>query len=196
MPEVELAAGTMAVATLAPGDSLCVRALVAGQAAELVAHAAADPRERLSTLLTGLAEGAYTLREGMVLWSQEYRALLRVEELSNERHDLALEACNPWVSRALSATLAGDCCWTSFRAWLEREGLPEKWVPYPVGIFKQADERSGRYGLRAGSSSVGDFVRFSAASRCTVLVSACPLTAGGEPGAPAIEVTWNATRES
>ncbi|MDO8187662.1 DUF1989 domain-containing protein [Conexibacter sp. JD483] len=191
MPEVKLAAGTMAVAALSPGDTLSVRALVAGQVAELVAHAAADPRERLSTLLTGLAEGAYTLREGMTLWSQEYSPLLRVEELSNEQHDLALEACTPWIARALGNEPVGTCCWSSFRAWLEQEGLPEKWVPYPVGIFKQAEERDGRYGLAPGSSAAGDFVRFSAASPCTVLVSACALTTGGEPGVPAIEVTWN-----
>ncbi|MBB4661403.1 DUF1989 domain-containing protein [Conexibacter arvalis] len=192
MPDVTLTAGSAAAISLSPGDALSVRAIVAGQVAELVAHSAADPRERLSTLLTGLAEEAHTLREGMTLWSQEYRPLLRVEELTNDEHDLALEACTPWLGRALGAELVGDCCWTSFRAWLEGEGLPEKWVPYPVGIFKRADERDGRYGLRPGSSRPGDLVRFSAASACTVLVSACPLTRGAaDPAAPVIEVTWN-----
>lgn len=190
MPERGLTPGEMVAVTLAPGDRLRVTAVEDGQVAEMVAHDAVDPRHRLSTLVTGLAEEAYTLRPRLTLWTEGYEPLLEVESLSVEGHDIVLEACTPWLNEALGHECGGPSCWEGFRDWLAERGLPEKWVPYPVGIFRQTAEVDGKYGMLDGVSRKGDQVEFSAEAPCVALVTACAIGQKAD-GKERIEVSWN-----
>lgn len=191
MGEARLAPGELAVAELAADARLRVAAAAPGQVAELVVHDADDPRHRLSTLLTSLAEEAYTLRPGMRLWSEEYRPLLRVEAVSTDAHDLMLEACTPWLNRELAPDYRGASCWEAYAGWLGERGLDPKWVPYPVGLFRRVGEHEGAFGLCEATSEPGDSVSFVSESPCVALVTACPL--GSRPGAGkhTIEVRWD-----
>lgn len=190
MPERGLAPGELAAIDLTAGNRMRVTAAADGQDAEMVVHDAADPRHRLSTLVTGLAEEAYTLRPGLRLWTERYQPLLRVESLSSEEHDIVLEACTPWLNEALGHRCGGRSCWEGFREWLDGRGLPEKWVPYPVGIFRRTGELDGRYRMLASESRVGDYVEFSAEAPCVALVTSCAI---GQPadGKERIKVSWN-----
>jgi uncharacterized protein YcgI (DUF1989 family) len=181
VPRAErLASGGFAALSLRGGERLYVRALADGQAAELIAHRREDPRDRLSTLLTGLAENAYRPRVGMRFWSQDYSPLFRLEAQTHDRHDLMLEACNPWLNVALGAAKAS--CWDNFRTALADLGLEEKWIPYPLGLWRQAGEMNGRFKLLPSSSRDGDEVVLQAEDDVVVIVSACPLSAPSELG--------------
>lgn len=192
MPAKSLAPGAWTAAELEPGERISVRALRAGQAAEVAIHRRPDARERLSTLLTSLAEGTYTLYPGLPLHSQEYTELMRVVSQTNDRHDLSLEACNPWLNKALTGAPTNGSCWSNFKAWADAVGIDEKWIPYPLGLFRQAGEHEGRFQLLQGTSEAGDSVVLEASESCTVIVSACPLTCPPDAGEqPTLEVSWD-----
>lgn len=192
MPARTLAPGDWAAAELDRGERISVRALRAEQAAEVAIHRRPDPRERLSTLLTSLAEGTYTLYPGLPLHSQEYTELARVVSQTTDRHDLTLEACTPWLINELTGKPAERSCWSNFKQWADAAGIDEKWIPYPLGLFREAGEHEGRFQLRPGTSAAGDSVVLEASSACTVIVSACPLTCpSGADGQPALEVSWD-----
>ena len=188
MPPAErVTTGGYVSLALAKGNHLRVRALAHGQAAELIAHRREDPQDRLSTLLTGLAENVHRPRTGMRFWSQEYSPLLRLEAQTTDRHDLMLEACSPWLNAALGATEGS--CWDNFRRVLAELGLSEKWIPYPLGLWRQAGEVDGRFMLLPATSEVGDQVVLAAEDDIIVVVSACPLSAPHAPdGADTLEV--------
>jgi uncharacterized protein YcgI (DUF1989 family) len=96
----------------------------------------------------------------------------------------------------LNKALFGDgctgSCWENFREWARGEGLDEKWIPYPLGVFRQADERDGRFALREASSSAGDAFSLRADDRVTVVVSACPVSRPPvATDTPTLEVRWS-----
>jgi uncharacterized protein YcgI (DUF1989 family) len=191
MDAERLAPGDWRGVVLEPGGRLRVEALVAGQSVELIAHSLADPRERLATTLTTLVEYAHQTHVGMTLWTQSHEPLLRVLDQSHGRHDLQLEACTPFVNHEVCGNHAEVSCDESFRAALEQLGLGPKWVPYPLGIFRQCGTVDGRFQLLPASSAPGDFIEFVAEAAVTVVVSACPLGAPrGEDGAATVSVSW------
>jgi uncharacterized protein YcgI (DUF1989 family) len=185
----ELAPGEWHALALVAGSCVRIEALVDEQAVEVVAHAAEDPRERLSTLVTALAENVHEPVVGTRLWSQDYRSLLRVVEQTHSRHDLMLEACNPWLRSVLENEADGASCWANFREALGALGLGEKWIPYPFGVFRQAGERDGGFGLLAPSSRAGDQVTLEVERDLTLIASACPVGAPDvRDGAPTVRV--------
>lgn len=191
MRSTRLEPGRWSRLDLAPNESFVVRTLVDRQAVELVAHEAADPRIRLSTLLTALAENVHQPRAGTRFWSQEYTPLFQLTEQSIAQHDMFLEACNPALNAALTSSVRSGSCWENFRDGLEGLGLSEKWIPYPLGIFREASEIDGRFQLQQSPSSSGDSVRFIAENAIVLIASACPLSA--PPLAvegPTVEIEW------
>src|SRR5688572_11874124 len=103
MPSSTLEPGTWERLDLEPGQSFLVRTLVRGQAVEMIAHEAADPRVRLSTLLTALAENVHRPQTGTRFWSQDYTPLFRLMDQSMSRHNMFLEACNPALNSTVFA---------------------------------------------------------------------------------------------
>jgi uncharacterized protein YcgI (DUF1989 family) len=185
---VELAPGEWRAVALAPGERLRVEALVAAQTVELIAHRRDDPRQRLSTTLTGLVEYAHQPHVGMPLWTQDHQPLLRVADQSHERHDMQLEACTPFVNCELGGHDVDYSCAANFAAALAELGLGPKWIPYPLGIFRAAGEVDGGFALLPGTAARGDFLEVAAETALTAVVSLCPLR-GAPPGAPTIALT-------
>jgi uncharacterized protein YcgI (DUF1989 family) len=68
-------------------------------------------------------------------------------------------------------------CWENFRDALATVDLPEKWIPYPLGIFRSCGIVDGRFQLLPATSSGGDFMDLVAESDISVVVSACPVSA-------------------
>jgi uncharacterized protein len=191
VPERALAPGDAAAFELDRDESVVLDALASGQAAEVAFHRTADLRQRLSTLVTTLAEGIYQPRVGTRLWTQDYEPLATVEAQTHGRHDLMLEACSPWLNHALGSETGERSCWENFRDWARAAHLHEKWIPYPLGAFRQAGERDGGFELLEASSSVGDSIALRADDDITVIVSACPLSrAAVAPGTPSLRVRW------
>lgn len=172
----QLTPGEWQTYALPAGARVRIEALVGGQAVEVIAHAADDPRDRLSTLVTALAENVHEPAAGMTLWSQEYRPLLRVLEQTHSKHDLMLEACNPSLRSALGNRGDGSC-WQNFREAVSALGLSEKWIPYPFGVFRQAGEEGGAFALLPASSRARDHLILEAMCDLTLVASACPLSA-------------------
>lgn len=181
--------------SLMSGTNLTIRALYPGQAVEFIALSSADPRERLSTTVTTLVEHVNTLRSGTRLLSQNCISLLTVVDLTNDVHDLMLEACNPALNRALYGAKDDTSCWKNFRDALQDIGLDEKWIPYPLGVFRQAGELNDRYQLLAASSRKGDYVRLLVEEDIIAIASACPVSAPSLAEAiETVELEWeNAT---
>jgi uncharacterized protein len=171
--DAELKRGEWHAFSMRMGSSLQIEALLDRQAVEVIAHAADDPRDRLSTLVSALAENVHEPAVGTTLWSQEYRPLLKVVDQTHGRHDMMLEACNPWLRAALGHQDHGASCWANFREALAALGLAEKWIPYPLGVFKQAGEHNGRFGLLTPSSQAGDQMTLAAERDLTLIASAC-----------------------
>jgi uncharacterized protein YcgI (DUF1989 family) len=98
-----------------------------------------------------------------------------------------LEACNPWLNAALGETR--ESCWKNFREALAELGLGEKWIPYPLGLWRQAGEVDGRFTLLPAASVAGDEVTLVAEDSVVVVLSACPLSAPrSHHGAETLEV--------
>jgi len=193
MASIALVPGEMRRLDVGPGERFAFRTLVGGQAVELIAHDAAAPKVRLSTLVTALAENVHRPQPGTRFWSQEYTPLFRLVEQTSDQHDMLLEACNPWLNAALFGAKDDRSCWSNFRAALEPMGLGEKWIPYPLGLFREAAETAGRYRLLQGTSRAEDQVAFVAETAIIVIASACPVSAPPLAGAsPTVEIDWGA----
>jgi uncharacterized protein YcgI (DUF1989 family) len=177
---------------LQAGEGVRVAVLVAGQTVEVIAHRLSDPRERLSTTLTTLVEYVHQPYPGMPLWTQHHQPLIRVADQTHGRHDLQLEACTRYVNNELGGHDADFSCTENFVAALAELGLGPKWVPYPLGLFRQCGEVDGRFGLLPGTSAPGDVVELVADAPSTVVVSLCPLR-GAALGVPTIELTSTET---
>lgn len=191
MPMATLAPGGSARLDVHPGQTFAIRALVGQQAVEVIAHDAADPMIRLSTLVTALAENVHQPQVGTRFWSQEYTPLFQVVEQTTGRHDMLLEACNPWLNAALYGATDDRSCWSNFRLALEAMGLGEKWIPYPLGLFREAGEIDGRYQLLPAVSQAGDAVLFVAETTIVVIASACAVSAPSFPTTEAtVEIEW------
>lgn len=184
----ELRPGDCVSVPLDSGQRLSVTALAGSQAAELIAHSAEDPRDRLSTLVTALAENIHEPSIGTHFWSQDYHPLFTILEQSHSHHDMTLEACNPGLQCALDGSSDRRSCFENFRAALAGIGLDEKWIPYPFGIFRRTGVLGGRFQLVAPASIAGDFVRLEAESPLFVVVSACPMGAPKAVTRPTIRV--------
>jgi uncharacterized protein YcgI (DUF1989 family) len=192
VPERRLAPGACAALEIPRDGSIELVALAAGQAAEVAIHRTEDLRQRLSQLVTTLAEGIYQPRVGTRLWTQDYEPLMRVEAQTTDRHDLMLEACSPWLNKALFGDACTGSCWENFNGWASEAGLDEKWIPYPLGVFRQAGERDGRFELREASSAAGDSLTLRAEDDVTVVVSACPVSrAAAPPDTHTLELRWS-----
>jgi uncharacterized protein YcgI (DUF1989 family) len=183
----ELRPGEWTAVTLAPEQQLVVSALAESQTAELIAHSAADLRDRLSTLLTALAENVHEPRIGTRFWTQDYHPLFRIVDQSHGQHDMMLEACNPGLVRALFGSDTPTCS-ENFGTALAEHGLEEKWVPYPLGIFRRCGEADGRFQLLTAASSPGDYITLEADTRLLVVVSACPIGAPKQASQPTLRV--------
>jgi uncharacterized protein len=174
---------------LVEGDLFRVRALADEQAVELVAHDARNPTVRLSTLVTALAENVHRPPAGTRFWSQDYTPLFRLVNQTNDRHDMHLEACNPWLNRALFGATDDRSCWTNFRDALQVLALGEKWIPYPLGLFREGGVLGDRYELLPATSARGDEVLFAADVAIVVIASACPVSSpAGAAGTPTVEI--------
>ncbi|MFN8232227.1 MAG: urea carboxylase-associated family protein [Actinomycetota bacterium] len=186
-----LGPGSWVKVDLDRGSTLDVRALVDAQAVELIAHDRANPRLRLSTLVTALAENVHRPRPGVRFWSQDYTPLIRLDSQSTDRHDMFLEACNPGLRAALYGSDEGPTCWENFRTALNEIGLAENWIPYPLGLFRETSEVDGRFHLAAASSRAGDHVGLVAEADLVIVASACPLSAPPVTGAAqTAELRW------
>lgn len=191
MMAAALAPGEWRRVDLDRGQTLRIRLLVGQQTVELVAHDRADPKVRLSTLVTALAENIHRPREGTMFWSQEYTPLFRILSQTGDRHDMLLEACNPALNQGLYGATDERSCWSNFRDALDEIGLPAKWVPYPLGLFRDAGDVDGRLALLQASSREGDEVVLVGETALVVVVSACPLSAPALASArPTVEIEW------
>jgi uncharacterized protein YcgI (DUF1989 family) len=167
--------GEWASFRLPAGANVRVSTLQPHQAVEVIAYMLDDPTDRLSTTLTTLVEYAHTLRAEMRVWTQNGRPLLRVLDQSGDKHDLQLEACNRDLIRALGLETPASCL-DNFRAALHPLGLADKWIPYPIGLFRQCGELEGRFQMLPASSRSGDHVSFRTENPIFLVASACPLS--------------------
>ena len=190
MPSTSLIPGAWARIDLADRGSLRLQTVVHEQAIELVAHRAGDPAVRLSTLVTALAENVYQPRPDTRFWSQEYTPLFHLTSLTNDENDMMLEACNPDLNRSMFPGRTGSC-WANFREGLAGIGLGEKWIPYPLGVFRRAGESAGRFALLPAASRPGDEVSIVADAPIVVFASACPVSSPPEAaGRAVVELEW------
>jgi uncharacterized protein len=194
MPSSMLAPGAWVRLDLVQGDRFRVRALADEQAVELVAHDARNPTVRLSTLVTALAENVHRPFTGTRFWSQDYTPLFRLVNQTNVQHDMLLEACNPWLNQTLFGATDDRSCWGNFRDALEVLALGEKWIPYPLGLFRQGGVVGDRYELLPATSARGDEVLFAADEAIVVIASTCPVSSPvGAAGTPTVEIEWGAS---
>ena len=161
---------------LAGGQTIRITDLEGGQVADLMAIAAGDADEWLSSGRTFDYNRTLFPTCGQTLYSNRSRPLLTITEDTAGRHDFLFAPC----SQAMFAIEYGCTephpnCLENLAACFEPEGLGEDRMPTPFNAFMRVDvdPTSGALTIRAPSSGPGDHIDLRAERDVVVAVTAC-----------------------
>ena len=145
------------------------------QVADLIAFAAADPREYLSNGRTFDYEETILLTAGHALWSNRSRKLLKITADDCGRHDFLLTPCSPEMYRILYGLEDHPSCFANLRDALGPHGVEPDAIPTTFNCFMNVSFRpDGRIRVDPPLSRPGDAVEFEALTDLIVGLTACP----------------------
>jgi uncharacterized protein YcgI (DUF1989 family) len=168
------------------------------QVADLVAFAAADPREALSNGRTFDYEQTLALTAGNRLWSNRSRPLLTIVRDDAGEHDFLLTPCSRDTWRLCYGGRHDDVpgCFGNLARALEPFGIEPDAIPTTFNVFMRVEVGSdGRLAVRPPRSRPGDALVLRAEDRLIVGLTACsaeqscngrfkPIRYAIEPAAP------------
>ncbi len=161
---------------LAAGATLTVVDLEGEQVADLVAFAAADPRETLSNGRTFDYEQTVALTAGNRLWSNRSRPLLTILHDDARTHDFLLAPCSRDTWRICYGGRHDDVpgCWGNLAAALAPYGIAPDAIPTSFNVFMRVElEPGGRLAVRPPRSRAGDRLVLRAEEGLVVGLTAC-----------------------
>jgi hypothetical protein len=172
----ELAARTGTAFVLERGATLTVVDPQGEQVADLVAFAAADPRETLSNGRTFDYEETVRLTTGNRLWSNRSRPLLTIVRDDCGTHDFLLTPCSRDTWRLCYGGRHEDVpgCHGNLAAALAPYGIAPDAIPTTFNVFMRVDAGpDGRLHVRPPRSRPGDAFAVRAEERLIVGLTAC-----------------------
>ncbi len=160
---------------LAGGDTLRVISPTGAQVADVVAFAADDTREWLSSGRTIDYGGTIYVTAGSVLYSNRSRPMLTVTADTAGRHDFLLAPCSLEMFRKLYGVEGHHpSCFENLAKNLERFGISGDDIPTTFNAFMNVDVLpSGELEIGPPLSKPGDFVDLRAEMDLVVGVTAC-----------------------
>jgi uncharacterized protein YcgI (DUF1989 family) len=167
---------TGAAFTLAAGETLSIVDLEGEQVADLVAFAAADPREALSNGRTFDYEETIALTTGNALWSNRSRRLLTIVHDDVGTHDFLLTPCSRDTWRICYGGEHDDVpgCFGNLAVALASYGIAPDAIPTTFNVFmhvRLAPDR--RLHVAAPRSKAGDRFAVRAEHDLIVGLTAC-----------------------
>ena len=160
---------------LARGQLLRVTDPLGGQVSDLIAFAAEDLGEWLSTGRTIDYNGTIMLGEGQTLYSNRSTPMLSVERDTVGRHDMLLAPCSQEMFERLhGVTEPHPSCFGNLAATLEPFGIEPDAIPTTVNLFmdvRPGDD--GRIAIHPPASRSGDYIELRALVDLVVGVTAC-----------------------
>ncbi len=159
------------------GQVLRIVDLEGKQGVDFLCYNAARPEERYHAANTIKRAGTITLGKGLVLYSDEGRALFTITEDTCGGHDTIAGCCSNDSNRLMYGE-ARPGCRENFLHALEAHGLGRRdivanvnfFCNFPVGEGGQLSETL----FEEGASQAGDYVDLEAAMDALAAVSNCP----------------------
>lgn len=158
------------------GATLTIVDVEGEQVADLVAFAAADPREALSNGRTFDYEETLALTLGNRLWSNRSRPLLTIMRDDVGVHDFLLTPCSRDTWRLCYGGDHDDVpgCFGNLAAALAACGIEPDAIPTTFNVFMRVDRApDGRLTVRPPRSRAGDAFAVRAEERLLVGLTAC-----------------------
>ena len=158
------------------GATLTIVDPLGEQVADLVAFAAADPREHLSNGRTFDYEQTIALTAGNRLWSNRSRPLLAITADTVGAHDFLLTPCS---RETWDICYGGDHddvpgCFGNLTSALAPFGVGPDAIPTTFNVFMRVElDAAGRLRVRAPRSKAGDAFSVRAEERVIVGLTAC-----------------------
>ena len=174
MTEIPPRSGTAFI--LERGATLTIVDPLGEQVADLVAFAAADPRETLSNGRTFDYEQTLALTAGNRLWSNRSRPLLTIERDDVGRHDFLLTPCSRETWRICYGGAHDDVpgCFGNLTAALAPFGIGPDAIPTSFNVFMRVEVGAdGRLAVLPPLSRPGDAFAVRAEERLVVGLTAC-----------------------
>lgn len=171
--------------TLKPGDGWAVEvqpdellqiiSLNGKQVSDLVAMAAGNPSEVLSTSITRSKNSSIMLQKGMTVYSNLRNPMFEVVEDTVGRHDMLFAACDPRRYSEDYGLTDHASCRAALTGALEPYGLGFYAIPDPINIFMNvAILQRGELELRESLAEAGDFILLRATQPVVAAMTACP----------------------
>lgn len=160
---------------LRAGEALTVIDPQGSQVSDLVAFAAADPREALSNGRTFDYEETVHLTTGARLWSNRSRVMLTIEEDTVGRHDFLLTPCSHATFAHFYPDKPGHRgCFGNLAAALAPHGIVPDAIPCAFNVFMNVPiAPDGRIAVLPPLSRAGDFIRLRAEIDLIIGLTAC-----------------------
>jgi uncharacterized protein YcgI (DUF1989 family) len=163
------------------------------QVADLVAFAASDRDEWLSSGRTIDDNGTIRLTTGHTLYSNRDNPMLAIVDDSVGRHDfLFAPCCVAMFARQYGVTGEHPNCLDNLSRALVGHGITPDRIPTPFNVFMNVDidSETGATSVKAPLSRSGDFISLRADQDLVVAVSACSagLCNGGTCGPIDVEL--------
>lgn len=157
------------------GDVLRVTDLLGQQVSDIVAFAAPDKREALSSGRTLDYNGTLRLTKDHILYSNRGRPMLTIVEDTVGRHDFLLAPCSPEMFALLyNETGPHPSCFDNLARCLAPHGIGPDSIPTAFNAFMNVEiEPTGRIMVCPPTSRAGDFVELRAEVPLLVGVTAC-----------------------
>lgn len=157
------------------GDVLRVVDPEGGQVSDLLAFAAADPREALSNGRTFDYEETIRLTAGNRLWSNRSRPLLAIVEDSVNCHDFLLTPCSEATFRHFYPDRpVHRGCFGNLAEALAPHGIEPDAIPVAFNIFMNVPVGAeGKIKVMPPPTRPGDFIRLEALEDLIIGLTAC-----------------------
>jgi len=172
----ELAPRTGTAFVLERGATLMITGPAGEQVADVVAFAAADPRERLCNGRTFDYESTTRLGAGNRLWSNRSRPLLTIVRDDAGTHDFLLAPCSRDTWRICYGGEHDDVpgCFGNLARALARFGIGADAIPTSFNAFMRVDVApDGALAVRPPTARPGDVLALRAEERLIVGLTAC-----------------------
>ena len=194
MTQLDIPAGSAVSVELAQGQSCRIVNTWGGQVVDTWAFAAGDFDEYLSMEHSRSANYKLLFAPGDCLYSNRFRALLRItEDTSPGIHDTLHAACSKGSYRYYEAERDTPNCEDNLLTQLTLRQFDSRHVPCPWNLFEHAlVGADSTLADEPSAAKAGDYVELEALVDLLLVCSACPSTvgqiSGGQPRGAAIEI--------
>ena len=157
------------------GQSIQISDVEGSQVADVVAFAADDLDDWMSSGRTFDYAGKILLTTGDVLWSQRSRKMLSIVADSVGRHDFLFAPCSrEMFAMQYDRRDPGPNCLDNLSQALEPFGMAPSRIPTPFNAFMNVTiGPAGELGIEPPLSRAGDSIVFRAEMNLVVGISAC-----------------------